>query len=340
MKAFVTGGTGLVGGNLIRELVEQGHQVKALVRKTSNTKAFDDLKQVERVEGDIGDIESLKRGADGCEVVFHSAAMVTMWAPDFERMRRINEDGTKNVLDAALAAGVRRVVHVSTVDAIGFNTPEGWGNIDKPSTEDIPGPNLWAKLPYMTTKWMAQELAQKYDRSYNLEVVIVNPTFMIGPYDVKPSSGTMVIEVAKGMAKAYTGGGNNFVHIHDVVTAMINAADRGKRGELYILGNENLFYKEIFTKIADVVGVAPPKFELPKAVSYTVGALGTAAGRLFGWAGVAPEAINYRTVKMGYVQHFFDSTKARRDLGLAQTPVEVAIEDAYKWFVDNGYLKK
>jgi len=340
MKAFVTGGTGLVGGNLIRALATRGWQVQTLVRKNGNTSAFDDLPQVKKIEGDLSDIESVKRGCTGCDIVFHCAAMVTMWTTNVDRMRQINIHGTQNVLGAALRAGVRRVIHVSTVDAIGFNTPDGWGTIDKPSHEEIPGPNNWARIPYMTTKWMSQELAREFTRTCDLDVVIVNPTYIIGPYDVKPSSGRMIIEAARGMIKAYTSGGNNFIHVADVVEAMINAVDRGQRGELYILGNENLFYREIFTKIAGVIGVAAPTFEIPKLLSYMAGALGSAAGMLFGRLGAHPDTLNYRTVKMGYIQHFFDSTKARRELNLRTTPIDVAIEDAYRWFLDNKYLTK
>jgi len=338
MKAFVTGGTGLVGGNLIRALVTRGWEVQTLVRRTGKTAAFDDLPEVKRIEGDLSDIESIKRGCSGCEIVFHCAAMVTMWAANVNRMWQVNMHGTRNVLDAALTAGVRRVIHVSTVDAIGFNTPDGWGTIDKPSHEEIRGPNNWARIPYMTTKWMSQELARDFTRTHDLDVVIVNPAYIIGPYDVKPSSGRMIIEAARGMVKAYTGGGNNFIHVADVVEAMINAVDRGRRGELYILGNANLFYREIFAKIAGVIGVAAPKFEIPKPISYAAGALGSAAGMLFGRWGVTPDTLNYRTVKMGYIQHFFDPAKARRELSLQATPIEVAIEDAYRWFVDNKYL--
>jgi dihydroflavonol-4-reductase len=338
MKALVTGGTGLVGGNLIRELVARGWDVRALVRKSSNTIAFDDQKRVERTPGDLSDPKSLAIAMKGCEIVFHCAAMVAMWAPNFEAMRRINVDGTRNVLDAAIAAGARLVVHCSTVDAIGFNTPDGWGTIDKPSHEGISGPNTWARIPYMTTKHMAQELALRYHREKKMDVIVVNPTFMLGPYDVKPSSGQMIIEVARGIAKAYPAGGNNFIHVGDVVKAMANAVQKGRPGELYILGNENLFYKEILAKIAGVIGVKPPWFALPKFLSLAIGAAASAGGILFGWAGFNPETINYRVAQMAFVQHFFDSTKARNELELQQKPIEIAIEDGYRWFIDHGYL--
>ncbi|MDP8254688.1 MAG: SDR family oxidoreductase [Candidatus Alcyoniella australis] len=332
-KVLVTGGTGLLGGNLIRLLVERGYSVKALVRSTSNTKGFDDL-DVERVQGDIMDPQSLAQAAEGCQGVFHSAAMVTMWAPDFEKMRRINVDGTRNVLEAAKAAGVKRAVHVSTVDAIGFSTPDGWGTRNKPSNESVPFQNERFGVPYMTTKHMAQQLALSYN-SDDFEVVVGNPTYMIGPYDVKPSSSRMVLEVKSGTAKVYTGGGNNFVDVRDVAAGLIAAFERGKPGELYIMGHRNLSYREIFTLIAGVVGVKPPSFALPKPIALIGGAAGSLYGHLLG---KEPE-INLTTAKLGYVEHYFDSSKAIAELELPQTPIETAVGDAYQWFQANGYVK-
>lgn len=334
-KIFVTGATGLVGGNLVRELSARGEQVRILVRRNSNTMAVDGLSGVEKVLGDITDRDSLREAMKGCECVYHCAADVRMWIVPMDVMRRINVEGTRNVLETAREMGVRRVVHVSTVDAIGFSTPDGWGKRDKPSNEDVPFQNERFAIPYMITKYEAQQVALTMNK-LGLEVVIVNPTYMLGPWDVKPSSGAMIIEVAKGLAKGYTTGGNNFVHIKDVVSAMITAMEKGRPGELYILGNENLSYKEIFTKVAKVVGVPPPKFKIPKIISLTAGFFGTLYGEL---THTEPN-INHLTAAMGYVEHYFDSSKAVRELNMPQTPIEVAIEDAYRWFLDHGYIKK
>lgn len=334
-RIFVTGATGLVGGNLVRELSARGEDVRVLVRRNSNTMAVDGLKGVEKVFGDITDKESLHEAMEGCDRVYHCAADVRMWIVPMEQMRKINVEGTRNVLETARDKGVRRVVHVSTVDAIGFSTPDGWGTREKPSNETVPFQNERFAVPYMITKYEAQQVALTMNK-LGLEVVIVNPTYMLGPWDVKPSSGAMIIEVAKGLAKGYTTGGNNFVHIKDVVSAMITAMEKGRPGELYILGNENLSYKEIFTKVAKVVGVHPPRFKIPKIISLTAGFFGTLYGQ---FTGTEPN-INHLTAAMGYVEHYFDSSKAVRELGMPQTPIEVAIEDAYRWFLEHGYIKK
>ena len=337
-KILVTGATGLAGGNLVRLLARKGEQVRVLVRSRSNLAAVKDLPTVERVQGDILDRASLENALQGIEEVFHCAAMVSMWVPDRMKMWGINVQGTRNVLEIALERGVRRVVHMSTVDAIGFNTPEGWGSREKPSHEGVPYQNDGLKIPYMQTKHEAQEVALEFARKGGLEVVVVNPTYMLGPYDVKPSSGAMIIQVVKKRAKGYTPGGNNFVDVRDVAAGAVSAMERGQSGELYILGHENLSYKEAFSRIAQVVGVPPPKVRIPKAAALAVGGFGTLCGRLFGRFGATPEHFNLDSVRMGFIEHYFDPSRAVRELGMPQTPIEKTVEDAHHWFLDNGYL--
>jgi len=334
-KIFVTGATGLVGGNLVRELASRGEEVRVLVRRNSNTRATDGLRGVECVLGDITSPASLVEGMKGCDRVYHCAADVRMWIVPMEEMRRVNVKGAKNVFEAAKKSGIRRVVHVSSVDAIGFSTPDGWGTRGKPSDESVPYQNDRFAIPYMITKHEGQSAALEMNGK-DIEIVVVNPTFMLGPWDVKPSSGAIILEVARGVAKGYTTGGNNVVFIGDVVGAMISAMEKGRPGELYILGHENLSYREIFTRIAGVVGVPPPKFAIPKTVSHIGGFFGTLYGQL---TGTTPN-VNHLTANMGYVEHYFDSSKAVRELGMKQTPAVVAIEEAYRWFVDHGYIKK
>ncbi len=337
-KILVTGATGLAGGNLVRELVRRGEAVRVLVRKSSNLRAIKDLPSVERFHGDILDRESLERAHQGVEEVYHCAAMVSMWVPDRGQMQGINVDGTENVLHAACRKGVRRVVHMSTVDAIGFHTPDGWGRKEKPSHEGVPYQNDWLNIPYMQTKEHAQRIALDYARQEKVEVVVVNPTFMLGPHDIKPSSGTMIIQVAQKRAMGYPTGGNNFVDVRDVVAGTITAMEKGRTGELYILGHENLTYKEVFSRIARIVGTAPPRFRIPRAAALAVGAMGTLYGKLFGRCGASPENVNLASVRMGFIDHYFDPSKAVRELAMPQTPIDTAVKDAHTWFMENGYL--
>jgi dihydroflavonol-4-reductase len=337
-EILVTGATGLAGGNLVRALVRRGRKVRILTRPRSNLAVVRDLAGVEPVPGDILDRGSLEAALDGVREVYHCAAMVSMWVPDPEGMRRINVEGTRNVMELSERKGVRRVVHMSTVDAIGFSTPDGWGTREKPSHEGVPYQNDRFGIPYFSTKYEAQQAALEFARTGRVDVVVVNPTFMLGPYDVKPSSGTMILQVARGRVKGYTHGGNNFVDVRDVAEGTVAAMEKGRSGALYILGNENLTYREIFSRIAGVVGVSPPGFSIPRAAALAAGAAGSLYGRLFGRLGAAPESINWSSARMGFVDHYFDASRAVRELGMPQTPVEKAVEDAYRWFREHNYL--
>lgn len=334
-KVLVTGAAGLVGGNLVRRLVGQGFEVGALLIPGSNTAAFDDL-PVHKLSGDVLDPQSMDQATKGADYVFHLAAMVTMWRYNAGRVRDVNVTGTINVIEACMKNNIKRLMHVSTVDAIGFSTPDGHGFIDKPSTEDVPYQNDRFNIPYMKTKWEAQQIVRTAVRNKKIDAVILNPTYMLGPYDVRPSSGRMILEIVRSKVVPYTTGGNNFVHVGDVADAMVNALKKGRTGELYILGNENLFYRQIFEKIASVTGKNPTFVKVPKLLALAGGYLGDIYGIL---KDVEPK-ISSGEATMGFVQHFFSPEKARKELGLKSTPVETAIEDAFRWFVDNGYTGK
>src|SRR5262245_1219143 len=249
---LVTGASGLVGGNLVRALVAHGRRVRILIRPQSRTEHLADLADVEAVLADVTAPASLGRACAGGEHVYHCAALVSMWPRLEEAMWRVNVAGTDHVLAAARRAGVRRVVHCSSVDAIGL--PES----DAPSTEETPW--NWDRLgfdnPYARTKYESQQRVLAAARA-DVDAVVVNPTFMLGAYDTRPSSGRMILEVAAGKAVGYPAGGNNFVFVEDVAAAMITAAERGRRAECYILGGADLTYREIFTLIADVLGKRP-----------------------------------------------------------------------------------
>jgi len=328
-KILVTGATGLVGGNLARLLVEEyGEAVRVLVRASSNTMALDDL-DIERVEGDITDPESLARAMDGCDRVYHSAALVSMWNGHLEQMRQVNAGGTVKVLEAARDAGVERMVHVSTNGAIGM------GSHEAPADETAAfNPEAFGTA-YSVTKHEAHQAALAFARE-SLDVVLVCPTYMFGAWDVKPTSGTLVVESAAGKLKLYPPGGNNIVPVLDVCHGMIGACERGRRGEVYLLANQegNLGYQAIFELIAQVVGSAPPRGPLPRWLSRMVGAAAD------GWAhltGGTPQ-INSASVSLMNQPQFYTPRKAIEELGMPQTPVRDAIQEAYDWFREHGYI--
>ena len=327
MLDLVTGATGLVGGNLVRTLAAHGRRVRVVVRRP--TAAFDDVPGVEIVLGDVTHPESLVRACDGVERLYHCAALVSMWARLEADMWRVNVDGTDHVVDACRRAGVRRLIHCSSVDAIGL--PEG----SAPSTEETPW--NWDRLgvdnPYARTKWESQRRVLAA-AACDVDAVVVNPTFMFGPWDARPSSGRMILEVAAGKAVGWTSGGNNFVDVEDVVLGMVAAAERGARGECYILGHANLTYREVFGEIAEVLGVRPPRFAIPYPLARLGGWAGDVAGALTG----TEPAVNSLTARLGYVRHYYDPSKATAALGLRRTPVREAIAKAVAWFRHVGML--
>ena len=330
MKTLITGATGLLGGNLVRHLCARGEgELRVLVRQNSKTLALEGL-PVERVLGDIRDRAALDRAAAGCRRVIHVAASVSQWRPNLAMMQQVNVEGTANVLEAALGAEVERAVYVSTVDTLGLSSRE------RPADESWEHESLAAfRNPYMDTKYEAEQRARAV-AAKGLPLVIVKPTYMIGEWDVKPTSGQMIIQVARGRAVGYPGGGNNFVDVLDVAEGIRLALEKGRSGESYILGNAqgNLTYREMFTLIAQVAGAAPPKFRIPYPLAVGAGYLFDLAGRLFGFE---PD-VNSVTARLGYAPHYFTPAKAIRELGLPQSPLEPAVERAFRWFKQHGML--
>ncbi len=300
-KILVTGASGLVGGNLVRILVkEKGEQVKVLLRDSSNTLALDDL-EVERVAGDITDPASLDRAMEGCNRVYHSAAHVSMWNGHLEEMRRVNGGGTVKVLEAAMNGGVERVVHVSTNGVIGL------GSRESPADETAPYVQEEYGTAYSQTKREAHEAALAF-ADKGLDVVIGCPTYMFGAWDVRPTSGTLILESAAGKLKLYPTGGNNVVSVLDVCHGLILACEKGRTGEAYLRANQegNLSYQEIFNLIADVVGSSRPSGPLPRWLSMGVGFAADAWAKL---TGSTPQ-INSASMRLTFKPQYFSAQKA------------------------------
>ncbi|MEW6778302.1 MAG: NAD-dependent epimerase/dehydratase family protein [Bdellovibrionota bacterium] len=322
--SLVTGATGLLGANIVRALVARGEKVRAFVFEDSI--ALKDL-PIETIRGDVRDKESVAAAMKGVTNVYHVAAVVSLWAPDPEPMRKVNVGGTRNVFEAALRAGVRRALQVSTVDALGLRTP------GRPADEDVPfGTGHAVPTAYATTKHEAEQTALSF-LSKGLEVVVVNPTYMLGAWDTRPTSGRILLEIAKGRVVGYPSGGNNFVDVEDVAEAALTAMEKGTPGRRYILGNENMTYRAAFRLFAEIVGARPPLFPIPHALASLGGRLGEQVGH---WTKREP-FLHVAAAESGYMDHYFDPSRARRELGLRRTPVQVAAERAWRWFCDHGY---
>lgn len=328
-SVFLTGGTGFVGANLARLLVEKGYKVRALARKGSDRRNLAGL-PIEVCEGDLADEAILERACRGCRYAFHVAADYRIWAPDPAQMYAANVQGTVNVIEAAARAGVERIVHCSSVAAVRVRDDAPADETSEYISKDE------VVSDYKKSKWLAEqaalELAQK-----GLPVVVVNPAAPIGPLDIKPTpTGKIVVDFLSGRLPSYVDTGLNVVHVADVAAGHLAAAERGRIGERYILGCENLSLKAFLDTLAELTGVAAPRFKTPYAVAYAFGALDTARARLLGGEPMAP----LDAVRMARHKMFFDSKKAIRELGLAQTPARRALADAARWFLENGYIRE
>ncbi len=318
---LVTGASGFLGWHVARVLRERGYPVRALVRAGSRVDALD----VEPVTGDLRDTASVERATRGCGLVFHVAADYRLWARDPGELYRSNVEGTRHVLQAAKDAGVERVVYTSTVGAIGV--PHGGiGDENTPVTlEDMAG-------DYKRSKFLAEQAALEYARG-GLPVVIVNPTAPVGDHDVKPTpTGKIVADFLAGAMPAFIDTGLNIVDVRDVAQGHLLACERGRAGERYILGSENLTLAQILQKLAAITGRRAPTMRLPYAVAYCAGVCSTA------WAGMTgtPPRVPLDAVRMARKKMWVTHEKARRELGFEPRPAEAALRHAVEWFSRAG----
>lgn len=334
MKCFVTGGTGFIGANLVHELLARGHEVKALVRKGSDTRALGKV-DCEFVQGDVLDRAALEKGMRGCDWCFHVAASYHLWLRDYAPMYAANVEGTRTVLEIASAAGCKRTVYTSTVGCIGLPT-EVDGKVT-PTDEATPVSGAQMSNHYKKSKWEAEVVAREL-AGKGLPIVIVNPSAPIGPRDVKPTpTGQVIVDFLNREMPAYLDTGLNWVHVRDVAIGHILAAEKGRVGERYILGNMegNWTMKESLEELGRITGLPAPKFQVPYAVALTAAYFDEAFAKVTGKPPKAPLA----GVRMAKYKMFFNPAKAVKELGMPQTPPRQAFVDAIDWFRANGYAK-
>ncbi len=326
-RSLVTGATGFVGSAVARRLLDAGSAVRVLARPGSDRRNLAGL-EVEVVEGDLKNPVSLVRACSGCDALFHVAADYRTWAPKSQELYQANVDGTRAVLQAASSTGVKRVVYTSSVAVLGIPPDGAPGNEDtKVSVNDMIG-------HYKRSKFLAEEVADEFVKA-GLPIVIVNPSTPIGPRDIKPTpTGRIVRDAAAGKMPAYVDTGLNIVHVDDCAEGHWLAYQKGRVGQRYVLGGTDMALREILEMIADIVGRKPPKVRLPHAAVMPVAYVAEAVAKL---TGIAPVA-TVEEVLMSKKLMYFSSDKARRELGYAPRPPRQALEDAVRWFKDNGYL--
>src|SRR5581483_2864246 len=334
MKCFVTGASGFIGANLVQELVARGHRVKALLRPSADVRGLAGV-DFERVNGDITDRASIAAGLSGCDWCFHVAASYHLWLKDYAPMYVANVDGTRNVLETAAQAGCARIVYTSTVGCIGL--PQHIrGQLTPPTDEIAPIKQSQLSNHYKISKWRAEKIAREL-AAKGAPIVIVNPSAPVGPRDVKPTPAAQVIvDFLNRKMPAYLDTRLNGVHVRDVAIGHILAAEKGRVGERYILGNAegNWTMKEAFAVLQEVTGVPAPKFQIPYGIAWMAACVDETISRFTGKPPRAPLA----GVRMAAYTMFFNPAKAIRELGLPQTPPKQALSDAVEWFRAHGYV--
>lgn len=324
---MVTGATGFVGSAVARALLREGWEVRALARKGSDRRNLRSI-AVEIVEGDLADAASLQHALAGCEGLFHVAADYRLGAFDPEQLYKTNVEGTRNILNAARAAGVRRVVYTSSVATIGIPKDGSAGTEASPSTlADMIG-------HYKRSKFLAEEVAREAAGG-DTAVVIVNPSTPVGPGDVKPTpTGQMVFDAAAGRMPAYVDTGLNIVHVDDVASGHLLAFHRGRVGERYILGGQDMTLREILVEIARLTDRKPPNVRLPGGLVMPIAYVAEAFARVTGRS----TRITVEGVRMARKRMFFSSAKAVRELGYHWRAPALAFADAIAWFREQGLL--
>lgn len=329
MTSLVTGANGFVGSAVVRALLGGDEAVRALVRSGSDLRNLEGL-DVEVACGDITDADSMLAALESCRFVFHVAADYRLWAPDAGAMHATNVEGSVNVLECAMRAGVEKMIYTSSVAVLGINADSTPGDEETPvSLENMVG-------PYKRTKYLAEEAVRRRASETGFPVVTVNPSTPIGPGDVKPTpTGRIILDAALGRMPAYVDTGLNLVHVDDVARGHVLARDKGRVGERYVLGGVDMSLKQILEAVARLVGRKPPRLRLPRSVVYPVAIASELAARVGG----GEPRVTLDGLRMSRKHMYFSSRKAEAELGYAFRDPEQAIRDALAWFEHNGYIK-
>jgi dihydroflavonol-4-reductase len=330
MTALVSGASGFVGSAVVRRLVRAGYTVRVLVRPTSDRRNLKQL-QVEQVIGDLTDSASLYQALIGCTSLFHVAADYRLWAPDPASIYASNLIGTRNIMQAALEADVKRIVYTSSVATLGRNAD------GQPADELTPALLDDMVGHYKRSKFLAEREVREMVEKHGLPAVIVNPSTPVGPGDIKPTpTGRMVADAAKGRMPAYVDTGLNIVHVDDVAAGHLLAFQRGQIGERYILGGENLSLKQILVMIAGFTGRHPPRVRLPHDLVLPLAYIAEGWARM---AGYQTLTLTVDGLRMSKKRMYFSSDKARQELGYAPRPAADALRDAVNWFLNGSPLQ-
>jgi dihydroflavonol-4-reductase len=328
MKALVTGANGLLASNLVRELADAGYQVRGLVRANSNLLSLNKV-DAELINGDLTSRDDLRKALSGCEVVVHAAANTCQWPTNYEAYRKINVQATKMIIEEAGRRSISRFIFVGSANAF------------DPGSKEIPGTegsafSFHRKSGYMISKYIAQQLVLAETKRTGFPAIVVNPTFMLGKFDAKPSSGQIILMALRNPFLMCPPGGKNFVHVTDVAQGIVNAIRVGKTGECYLMANENLSYREFFEKLGNALHLTRKHIRLPAGMVYLAGSSGSIYEKITG----KPARLDRLNAGLLCSGFYYSPQKAVCELKMPQTPIINAIEDSAEWFRQHGYLSR
>lgn len=329
LKILLTGADGLLGAHVCRQLSEQGYLVTAFVERNKPHHTIEGVQGLTILEGDILNPQEVDEAVKNADAVIHAAANTNIQPARSEIIRRVNIEGTQNVLNAAIAHQIKRLVFIGTANSF---SP---GSKKNPGNENGKYEGGKYKTDYMDSKYEAFVMVKKAAMEGKINAVTLHPTFMLGAYDSRPSSGAMILALYKGQVPGYSPGGRNYINVKDAAKGVVNALSKGESGSSYIIGNTNMSYREAFTKISQSIGVKAPFIYFPKPLVYA-----------FGWFNHLKTKISGKESKVSLPMaliscddHYYTAAKAVKELDLPQNPIEEGIHDCFGWFRENGYLK-
>ena len=326
-KILITGADGMLGASICREALQQGYEVKAMIQPGRNVPVLDGL-PLEKTPADLLDMDSMERAVQGCDYIINVAAYTSIW-PRREALHwKVNFDGVKNLVAGSKKHHIKGFVQIGTANSFSH------GPMDAPGDENTPFLSEVFKMDYVDSKYAAQSFLLEEHEKNGFPAVVVNPTFMVGPFDTGPSSGKMIMELFKGNIPGFASGGKNFVCSLDVAVAAVNALQLGRKGECYIVGNENLTFDAYFRKACNVRGIPFKLRRVPNVLLLLVGAVNSIFARLFS----KKPNLSFSMAQLATVEQYYSVEKARKELALPSTPIETAIEICLQWWKENNYI--
>lgn len=327
MKVLITGADGMLGSSICREALKQGYSVRAMVLPDRKTTVLDGL-DIELVQGNLLDEVAVAKAVEGCDYIINVAASTQIWPRRSPFIWKVNYEAVKGLVEAGKRNNIKRFVQIGSASSFGHGTKE------QPGNEHTPYNDKAYNMDYIDSKYQAQQYLLNEFKTNGFNAVVVNPTYMIGPFDSGPSSGKMMLTLLKGSLPGYSSGSKNFVYSLDVAVAAVNALTLGKVGECYIAGNENLSFEEFFRKVCSVYNIPFKLKKLPNFIVLLVGFSGSL------WAKITQKhpKLGYNMAKQAIMTQCFDASKSREELNMPSTPINVAIKSCIQWWKENKYL--